>query len=275
MNKVYYMAEIRKEKGKVFLELNEKEKKELNTAKNLFELNKVKNVFVLTESESFSGKQTFEKSLNKKFSPAFSEKAETVLFNKKKQESDEKIFELLSEKGKENLSKKVEGEFEKQLNPEEKKRFEELLKEGIIEKFRLNESYKKAIYRINLKKGLNENKEFNVNSPEKKITSNGFEVMVNENQARDFCDQFSAEIKENQIRGIKGFDGYFYAIHSDMLEKVKPEILSELKKSKNVSLKELKEKTDFPEQLLRGTIEFMKEDGDVLEKRKGIYQIIE
>ncbi|MBU2100238.1 hypothetical protein KKB11_03325, partial [Candidatus Micrarchaeota archaeon] len=48
------MAEIRKEKGRVFLELNEKDKKELNTEKSFFELNKVKDFFVLTEAEKVS-----------------------------------------------------------------------------------------------------------------------------------------------------------------------------------------------------------------------------
>ena len=251
------MAEIRKEKGKVFLELNEKERKELNTENNFFELSKVKKgLFVLSETaEELTGPKA-------------------ALFDEEKQKSDEKIFSLLSEKGKQALSKKVEGEFEKQLSEEEKKRFQELLKEGVIEKFKLNESYKKAIYQI-ARKTNKPKKDFDVNSPKKTIESNGFEIMVNENQARNFCDQFSAEIKETQIKGIKGFDGYFYAVYSNVLEKVKPQILNELKENKTVSLKDLTERISFPEELIRGTIEFLKEDGEVLEKRKGLYKIIE
>ncbi len=249
------MAEIKKSGEKIFLELNEKEKQMLGAGKSFFELNKVKNVFVLTESEETKEPEKETKVLDEEF-----------------QKEDEKIFELLSQKGKNFLSMKVEGEFEKQLSEKELKRFNQLLKEGIVEKFKLNESYKKAIYQIT-KKGR-EKKEFNFNAEAKTIESNGFEVMANENQARNFCADFSAEIKEGQIRGIKGFDGYFYAVHSDVLEELKPKILSQLKE-KTVSIKELSEKTSLPMDLIKGTIEFLKEDGEVLEKRKGIYQRIE
>ncbi|MBU2477400.1 hypothetical protein KKG83_08085 [Candidatus Micrarchaeota archaeon] len=250
------MAEIRKEKGRVFLELNEKDKKELNTEKSFFELNKVKDFFVLTEAEKVSFGQ-----------PA-------LFFSKEKGGEDERIFSLLSEKGKKSLSMKVEGEFEKQLNTKEKQRFEELLKQGLIEKFKLNESYKKAIYRIAQSK-KEKKKDFDFNSADKSIEARGFEVMVNDNQARDFCEQFNPEIKEGLIKGIKGFDGYFYVIHSDVLEKTKPAILAKLKENKTLSLNELKEKTLLPPELIRGTMEFLKEDGEVIEKRKGIYRLIE
>jgi len=256
------MAEIKKAEGKVFLELNEKEKQMLGTGKSFFELNKVKNVFLLTESELPFGKSQVAKTKEK----------ETKILDEKFRKEDEKIFELLSQKGKTNLSMKVEGEFEKQLSEKELKRFNELLKEGIIEKFKLNESYKKAIYQIAKKAG--EKKDFDFNSEAKTIEANGFEIMANENQARNFCEDFSAEIKEGQIRGIKGFDGYFYAIHLDVLEELKPKILAHLKE-KTVSAKELSEKTSLPMDLIRGTIEFLKEDGEVIEKRKGIYQRIE
>ncbi len=250
------MAEIKKEKGKIFLELNEKEQKELETEKNLFELNKVKDVFLLTESE-----QEIKK--------------ENSLFDEKNQKFDEKIFELLSEKGKQALSKKVEGEFEKQLSDKEKQRFEELLKEGLIEKFKLNESYKKAIYRISSKGKKINKKNFDINSNAKTIESNGFQVMVNEGQAKNFCEQFAGEIKENQIKGTRGFDGYFYAIDSSLLEELKPKIINALKQQNTVSLSQLNEKTSLPNPLIKGILEFLKEDGEVLEKRKGIYQLIE
>ncbi len=254
------MPGIRKEKDRNFIEFTEKEAKELGLETNLFELNKVKNILVLTATEK-------EKSI-----PAI--KQENVLFDETKKEADEKIFELLSEKGKTALTKKVEGTFEQQLNEKELKRFNELLEQGIIEKFKLNESYKKAIYRIK-KQEKKENKEFDVNSEEKTIESNGFEVMVNEGQAKNFCEQFSEEIKENKIKGIKGFDGYFYAIDIELMEKIKPKILFYLKNKKNVSLNELTEKTSLPTQLIRAVNEFLKEDGEIIEKRKGIYQLIE
>ncbi len=246
------MAEIIKEKGKVFLELNEKDMKELGSEKNFFELNKIKNVFVLTEAV----------------------KSEKEVFDEETQETDEKIFGLLTEKGKDALKMKVEGEFEKQLKPEELKRFNELLKQGLIEKFKLNESYKKAIYQIARKK-QKEKKDFDVNSIQKTIESNGFEVIINDNQAKNFCQEFNAEIKENLIKGIKGFDGYFYVIYSNLLEELKPKILIQFKGNKTVSLKELTEKTSLPLELIKGITEFLKEDGDILEKRKGIYQLIE
>jgi len=247
------MAELKKENNRFFLELNEKEAKELGSKTGFFELNKVKEgIIVLSEAE----------------------KPKETLVESEYTEEDEKILELLSGKDKKNLSNLVEGVFEKQLNEKELKRFNELIKQGLIEKFKLNESYKKAIYRIKPKQ-LNEKKDFDFNSSAKTIESNGFEIIVNDNQAKDFCYQFNSEIKEKQIQGIKGFDGYFYAIHSEVLEKVKPQILNELKNTKTISFKDLKEKIPIPDELIRGTIEFLKEDGEIIEKRKGIYQLIE
>ena len=98
---------------------------------------------------------------------------------------------------------------------------------------------------------------------------------LNDNQAKNFCQEFNAEIKENLIKGIKGFDGYFYVIYSNLLEELKPKILIQFKGNKTVSLKELTEKTSLPLELIKGITEFLKEDGDILEKRKGIYQLIE
>jgi len=248
------MAEIRKEKGKILIEFNENERKELGEQKSFFELNKVKDgVIILTESNT--------------------ETKKADLFEEETKESDEKIFELIAERGKDNLSKKVEGEFEKQLNEKELKRFNELLKQGLIEKFKLNESYKKAIYRIVPKKKIK--KDFDVNSTAKTIESNGFEVIVNDNQAKMFCEEFNSEIKENSIKGIKGFDGYFYVIQSDLLEETKPKIIQLLSQAKTVSLKELNEKAFLPADLIKAVIEFLKEEGEILEKRKGLYQIIE
>jgi hypothetical protein len=241
------MAELKKEKEKIFLELNEREAKELEVKGKFFELNKIKdNIIVLIET-----------------------KKEINLFDSKQKKEDEKIFSLLSQRGKKSLKMKVEGQFEKYLSEKELKRFNELLKEGIIEKFKLNEKYKKAIYRIAQKK----EKKFDFNSSTKTIEARGFQVLTPE-QAKDFSAKFEKEIKEEKIKGIKGFDGYFYVIYSDLLEEMKPKILVQLKHGR-ISLNELKEKSMLPIELIKAVTEFLKEEGEIIEKRKGIYELIE
>ncbi|MBI2598026.1 MAG: hypothetical protein HYW50_02420, partial [Candidatus Diapherotrites archaeon] len=60
-------------------------------------------------------------------------------------ETEQKIFRLLKKR---DLKERVEGAFEKLLSPAEQIKLEKMLSDGIVEKFKLNEKYKKAIYRI-------------------------------------------------------------------------------------------------------------------------------
>jgi len=205
---------------------------------------------------------------------------------------DKRIFSLLDNR--KILDKRVEGKFEKLLNKEELQRFQELLKLGVIEKFRLSEKYKKPIYRIKEKKKeqmqaqaqaqaiqtqqqaqTQKPVQATVPSTEPRIEKEGFTIIKSDFDARKFCYDYEQEIKSSQIKGLKSFDGNHYFIRVPLFEKLKQKILSAFKQKKNLSLKELSDKTSLEPKLIKCCCEFLKEEGELLEKRKDQYEAIE
>ncbi|MEW6295053.1 MAG: hypothetical protein AB1467_02015 [Candidatus Diapherotrites archaeon] len=211
---------------------------------------------------------------------------------------DKRLFSLLDNR--KILPKRVEGKFEKLLSKEELQRFQELLKLGVIEKFRLSEKYKKPIYRIKEKKKeqmqaqaqaqaqaiqsqqqaqqqaqTQKPVQATIPSTEPRIEKEGFAVIKSDFDAKKFCYDYEAEIKANQIKGLKGFDGNHYFIKVPLLERLKQKILSAFKQKKNLSLKELSDKASLDQKLAKCCCEFLKEEGELLEKRKEQYEAIE
>jgi len=178
-------------------------------------------------------------------------------------ELDQKIFSLLKTKP---LKEKVEGKFEKLLTKEELQRFNELIKEGTIIKFKLSKKYAKAIYK--LKKELEEKNEKNF-----ALEKDDFQVIENSEEAKNFSQKREKEIKEGKILGIKGFDGKYYIIKKELFLAGKEKILKELKEGIK-SLQDLSIKTKMNESLVKGICELLKEEGEIMEKRKGIYAYI-
>ncbi|MAG18060.1 MAG: hypothetical protein CL944_01140 [Candidatus Diapherotrites archaeon] len=186
-------------------------------------------------------------------------------------DTEQKIIELLK---KLSLSERVEGNFEKNLNPEGLARFNQLLKDGKIEKFKLNESYKKAVYRLpeqGEKKYDNKEKEIQ----EYALENDGFLVVKNEQRAKALSNELQGQIKDGKIKGTRAFTGEFYIIENDLLVSTEKQALKELRVHKTSDLDTLSKNTKLTNTLLRIGLEFLKEDGQVIEKKKNHYQYIE
>ncbi len=186
---------------------------------------------------------------------------------------DARIFDLLAKK---NLSERVEGKFEKQLNEKELERLKQLLEEGKIIAFRLNEKYKKAVYKIAPEK---KKESENANAPEKpieeySIDTDGFLVVKNEERAKRLSEELQGQIKGGKIKGMRSFDSHFYIIETALLEKYFGETCAIIKNSKSIILPELSQKLGISRMLARIVCEFLKEDGEIIEKRKEAYQIV-
>ncbi|MCR4335972.1 MAG: hypothetical protein NUV57_05575 [archaeon] len=186
-------------------------------------------------------------------------------------DTEQKIIGLLK---KLSLSERVEGAFEKNLNPEGLAKFNQLIKDGKIEKFKLNESYKKAVYQ------LPEQEEKSYDNNEKEIQDytlekDGFLVVKNEQRAKALSNELQEQIKEGKIKGTRAFTGEFYIIESELLNSAEQKALKELKSQKNSDLNNLSKNTKLTNTLLRIALEFLKEEGQVIEKKKDHYQYIE
>lgn len=194
---------------------------------------------------------------------------------------DKKILSLVREK---DLRDRVEGKFEKLLNKEELLRFKELLKEGQIIAFKLSPKYSKAVYKTREevegpKDNGSEEKDFPSGAVEKpldqySLEKDGFTVCSNAVDAKILSERLKQDIEEGKIRGLKGFDGFFYVVQDRLYQKHRAKVFSLVKAEKGISSEKIAEKAGIGKLLARIACEFLKEEGEIIEKRKEQFQAV-
>lgn len=222
---------------------------------------------------------------NKSYEMIKAKKGIWLLLEKEKPKEnplDTKIFSLLKEK---DLKDRVEEKFEKFLTKEELGRFKELLKQDKIVAFKLSPKYKKAVYKTkqeieNNTKPSNSKKESESNTAKEKapeeytLEKDGFLVCKNQNQAKALSIQLKEKIEKGEIRGIKGFDGMFYITEDQLYKKYKAKVLSAIQDEKGTNSAKIGEKTEISKVLAKIICELLKDEGEIIEKRKDQFQAI-
>ncbi|MFH1752090.1 MAG: hypothetical protein ABH821_04100 [archaeon] len=193
-----------------------------------------------------------------------------------KDDSEENVLKLLKTKP---LSERVEGIFEKNLNEKEKNAFKLMLENGKVEKFKLSQKYSKSVYKLKnfLESVKVDVKDFKVkeSTDVPTLEVNGFMVIKNELLMKRFCFENQEDIKGGKIRGLKGFDGCFYVIDNELCNLLKSKALNAFQKNSGLSLNSLGTELNVSLILSRAVAEFLKEDGEIIEKRKGFFEFIE
>jgi hypothetical protein len=190
---------------------------------------------------------------------------------------DEKILGLLENS---KIQDRVEEKFEKFLSNIELQRFNELLKAGRVEKFRLSEKYKKAVYKLKepTASSAKQAKEQAMQGTSRQFQAgknSGFFLSVRtEQQAKELNEKYWKELKEGRMKGLKDFDNTYYLIDSELLEEKGSQVLEMLEKNKTQSLEEIAAKLGAGKELIRGVCAFLKESGEIMEKKKGNYTFI-
>lgn len=196
---------------------------------------------------------------------------------------EKKIIALIREK---QPRDRVEGWFEKLLNPEELKKFREMLKSGRIVRFRLDKKYKKAIYKLkeeaekDVKKigGKIETEatpeENNLIAGGTDFDKDGFAAFYDEQSAKRFSETHREEMKANNIMGIKTFDNAYYFMRTWLFKEKFAPLLEYLGKKKSGSQLAEMGKTEKDRLRVKIMIEFLKEEGLVIEKRKEFYEAV-
>lgn len=176
---------------------------------------------------------------------------------------------------------KMEGWLEKKLNENEKKKLQEMLRDGKVIKYKSSEVFRKALYALpknTAKKQQNpENKFQNTEKPKYDYTldKDGFMIIKNELNAKTISEQLKDKIKSGEIKGLRSFEGDFYVINSALLQESEKKVLAELAKEPQQTLSQLSTKTNLTPTLVKISIEFLKEDGEVMERKKEVYQYIQ
>lgn len=186
-------------------------------------------------------------------------------------EKEQKIIGLIK---KLDLKDLVEGVFEQKLNNEEKEKLKKMIEEKKIVKFKLNESYKKPIYRLAEVQPITfENNEKEIG--EFTLEKDGFLVVKNEMRAKMLSEELKERIKNGEIKGTRAFSGEFYIILSELLDNARERVIKEIKKTGKDTIEALSEKAGLTQTLVKIAMEFLKEEGQIIEKKKGEYQYIE
>jgi len=186
---------------------------------------------------------------------------------------DKKIFSLIKEKP---LKERVEGKFESLLNKEELKRFRQLLKEKKVIPFKLSKKYSKAVYKLpEAKKKESECKGAKEKPIEEySLEKDGFIVVKNEERAKKLSRDLEQQVKEGTIKGIRSFDGFFYIIESPLYEKYREVILKLIEASETIPLEQITESVNISPILSKIVCELLKDEGEIIEKRKNLFEFV-
>jgi hypothetical protein len=196
----------------------------------------------------------------------------------------EEVIKIIKE-GK--LNELVEGKLEEKLNEKQKKALIELKTNKQVIVFKLNENYKKGVYKLNEafeieKKEVKKNKEKNSEDfkavektlPDYDLELDGFIATKNTERARSLSNEFRDQIENKELQGIRSFEGIYYLIETKLKEKYLKRILELIENEKELSIEEIAQKQNISIELTKIICEFLKEEGELLEKNKGKYTYI-
>lgn len=198
----------------------------------------------------------------------------------KNAEEKEQVIGLIK---KARLSDLVEGKFETTLDEKQKKALLSLVVEGKVFVFKLNETYKKGVYRVKdeiIEEAKREKKESeDFNAPEKEsnaynLGADGFMIIKGKDGASRASHEFERDIKEGLLRGIRSFDGNYYLIQTDLLIPYLNKSVMSFAQKENQTIEELAQNLKVSKVLTRIVCEFLKDEGELMEKKKGIYHYI-
>lgn len=107
---------------------------------------------------------------------------------------------------------------------------------------------------------------------EKEIEARGF-VVVDEGVARELSQQLEYQIKSGEIMGVRGFDKKFYIASRSFYDSTSSKII-EAKLAKEFQLQDAAAATKTPEAGCLAVLQIMREGGELLEKKRGVFRLV-
>lgn len=107
----------------------------------------------------------------------------------------------------------------------------------------------------------------------KQLLEKGFLVITDMEEVRKISYVTRNEINSGDILGIRGFDKNFYIFTKKSYEELKEKILVAMD-DKNTSLEDIIKKTNLEVEQIKGLIELLKEQTDIIEVHREVYRKI-
>lgn len=111
------------------------------------------------------------------------------------------------------------------------------------------------------------------NAFEAELEKNGFLVVDNEEQAKAVSKALEVQIKQGLVQGVRGFDKRFYIVTREFYETNAARVLGGSQK-KECTAQEVAGLLKTSESGALAVLQVMKEEGDALEKRRGVFQLV-
>ncbi|MBI5228939.1 AbrB/MazE/SpoVT family DNA-binding domain-containing protein [Candidatus Micrarchaeota archaeon] len=109
---------------------------------------------------------------------------------------------------------------------------------------------------------------------EKKVLdSGGYLIIDNEAEAKRISTAFEKEIKNGDVRGVRGFDKRYYIVSMPFYSALSSKIRAVLATAPCTS-REISEAASESEVACLAVLQLMKEDGELIEKKKGFFSLV-
>ncbi len=116
-------------------------------------------------------------------------------------------------------------------------------------------------------------RQFVPGSHEWKIEKEGLAVIENEAEAKRVSSVFEKDIKEGRVLGVRGFDKKYYVMSSEFYSSVSSKVEKALS-SKDLPAQEIALEAKIDEKHAIAALQLMRENGEVIEKKRGVYALV-
>ncbi len=196
--------------------------------------------------------------------------------------SDEEI-QLLKKLNSIRFSDRTGDNMQKRLDKKELKVLDGLVKRGVVLHIKHGKySSHGGVYSISREyfKAINEMVSTKRETPDRirvlldGLAKNGFIILDDQGLAEEFALALSSEMRDGDVTAIKTFDKKIVFVSSELVNKLGDRVVDILKRSKRgMGIQTIASKLGADPDAIRAVIEILREAGDILEKRKGVYVV--
>lgn len=120
---------------------------------------------------------------------------------------------------------------------------------------------------INKEKGINEN-------ASEEIRRNGYVVLSTRAEAENASSELEIEIRRGLVLGTRAFNKKYYIVHRAFVNKNSPKLVGALR-SGDMDVNTLSKKTGMDPDGVRSVLFVLAESGEVMEKRRDVFSLVE
>ncbi len=107
------------------------------------------------------------------------------------------------------------------------------------------------------------------------LNSNGFLVISSEVDAKEASTRLEGEVKAGRVLGVRGFDKKYYVVTREFYDALSMKLSKALSGKREANISELSEFVKAPQEACIGVLYLMKEEGEVIERKRGFFTLVE